>query len=1015
MLNKTKKSSARTWLLAIILSLSISPLAYAQAGAATGLVVGRVLDATGNPLANVSVSVRSPGTNLSRQVQTNEKGLYLISNLPPGAYEIKVTASSFASQVSRVDIEVGATIQNNDFVLNAPAADDKPVKVKAAGLFDFPKTESSTNMNNRRFNNLPISLRNVFAFSLTTPRATSDKLPIGTGVGATSRLSFNAQQARFNNTTVDGLDFYDRNTGTFRLGLSQGTVQELQVVSDSYSAEFGRSVGGVINIITKSGNNEFHGGAFYYGSSDNISAKDPFRLVGDFEVYQPGGFVTGPIKKDRAFFFAGFGRITLKQDNIVTISDQIVQSAARQGYLISNGPIPFSIGAETFFGKADVKVSNSDSLTFRYNGSFGYNGVFQGFGRDISDTAAARQYLDDNSGAIINTYNNPNLRMVNESRLLIGRRGHKIIPTRPDAQSVIEDNFPVGSNTLGIVNDPKSLTVFGGNVFLPQPFQDRYDEKYVQAVNITSLLRAKHHIKFGVDFFGAFVDGRVPLLDQGVGFFDPFDFGPNAPQFTGLATFDPSVRTPAQRAFLKQLAKDFTQSIPGFPLIRLEDLPFPTIYGQGFGDPNTNTSLKLFSTFVQDEFRPTSNLLIRAGVRYDLQRLRFFPSGSGFVSPRVGFSYRFKQLPNLTLNASYGLYAAAPVYGTSLAVGILNPEAGKRKVTILEFPFSVLAYQQPGHQFPSSNSIPAGVNFVPQFSTNVRFQPDGKDSYSHQAKLGLSYLYGANTTFSVEYVYVRGVRLSATRNINPVVRITPGPGGVPISQKTGRVDPTKGNLLEIESAYDSYYHGVTFGVNKRFSKHFSLLSNYTLSKAIDNVGDYSATIRNDALEPGGERSLSAQDARHRFVASGVWDLNYTKNVLLTGFQIASIITAESGHPYNLAVYAPFANSVTEGVRPDVRPNNISRNLGVTPDFATIDVRLTRVITLKEKYRIIANFEVFNLANKVNIRQVNGNFLADANGTFHLPPKEGKRFSTSNSQYVNSFSPRQIQISVGFTF
>src|SRR5262249_35879901 len=243
-----------------------------------------------------------------------------------------------------------------EFTLTVAGASEI-VEVKANIVMSEGKTESSYIIDNMNISNLPINQRNFLDFALTSARVTRDRVP-SQGASATSGISFNGQPARFNNITIDGLDNNDKGAGAVRSTFSQDAVQEFQVVSDNYSAEFGRAIGGVINIVTKGGSNEFHGSTFFFVRNDDLSARNAFASVNpEFKQYQFGGAFSGPIKKDKVFFFTSFERLSVKQNNIVTISDGTVDIIRRQGFDIRNGPVPFSIGSTLLIARVDAQIN----------------------------------------------------------------------------------------------------------------------------------------------------------------------------------------------------------------------------------------------------------------------------------------------------------------------------------------------------------------------------------------------------------------------------------------------------------------------------------------------------------------------------------------------------------------------------------------------------------------------------------------------------------------------------------
>src|SRR5437762_2553176 len=225
-----------------ISGLSANSLAHAQsAGSTTASITGAVNDEQGAIISGVTVTAKNLQTNLIRETRSGEDGSFLITQLSPGTYELAASVEGFKTKTSRFDLVLGTTTIFN-FNMELGTTDDI-VEVRANSIVDEGKTESSTNIGRDRIDGLPINMRNFLDFSLTSPRVTRDRTP-QQGVAASSGLSFNGQNARFNNITIDGLDNNDLAVGSVRSTLSQEAVQEFQVVSNGYSAEFGRALGG---------------------------------------------------------------------------------------------------------------------------------------------------------------------------------------------------------------------------------------------------------------------------------------------------------------------------------------------------------------------------------------------------------------------------------------------------------------------------------------------------------------------------------------------------------------------------------------------------------------------------------------------------------------------------------------------------------------------------------------------------------------------------------------------------
>src|ERR1043166_6993024 len=291
--------------------------AFGQAQANAADIQGTVKDAANAAVANATVTARNPNTSVTRTATSNDKGLYRIVNVPPGDYEITVEAPNFKKLVlAKVTVTVGqaaeidATLQPGDITESVTISD------ATAEIVETSKTAVATTIDQQRINNLPISERNYINFALTTSTVGRDNgRPIGPA--PTTGLNFGGQRGRSNLVQVDGADNTDNSVNASRSTVSQEAVQEFQVVTNSFAPEFGRSAGGVVNVVTKSGTNEFHGNAFGFLRHRSFQARNAFAPVSDppFTRAQYGATLGGPLDKGedvngttqhQMFFFFAF-------------------------------------------------------------------------------------------------------------------------------------------------------------------------------------------------------------------------------------------------------------------------------------------------------------------------------------------------------------------------------------------------------------------------------------------------------------------------------------------------------------------------------------------------------------------------------------------------------------------------------------------------------------------------------------------------------------------------------------
>jgi Carboxypeptidase regulatory-like domain/TonB dependent receptor len=286
---------------------ALSVFALGQGGAATGDLFVSVKDPHGNVITNATVKVRDLAKGLERDATGDGQGGYSARLLPPGTYSVTVDAAGFTGVLnSGVAITVGGLVELP--VTLSVATGKEVIEVNAQGeLVETSRTSTTDTIGQRRIDNLPINGRNYINFTLTDSQVVRDNAP-NTGAAPTSGLNMSGQRARSNLVNVDGADATDNSVNGVRSTVSQEAVQEFQIVTNSYSAEYGRAAGGVVNIITRSGSNEFHGDVFGYLRNRNFQAVNPFSTVPNpaYTRVQGGAAFGGPIKKDKTYYFFSY-------------------------------------------------------------------------------------------------------------------------------------------------------------------------------------------------------------------------------------------------------------------------------------------------------------------------------------------------------------------------------------------------------------------------------------------------------------------------------------------------------------------------------------------------------------------------------------------------------------------------------------------------------------------------------------------------------------------------------------
>ena len=976
-----------------------------QSRATSADLIGIVKDATDSVLPGAIITATSLETNLQRDSTSGPDGRFVIPALPLGTYRVRVELGGFGPHISEpVQLLLGSSALLE--IVLRPAGITERVEVTAAPAMDAPTVLVSNVVSPQQIAQLPINVRQFISFSLITPGVTPDRMPVQ-GATATSGLSFNGQRARGNNVTVDGLDNNDDVTGSVRATFSQDAVREFQVLTQSFSAEFGRASGGVVNIVTKSGTNALSATGFGYFRDDVLNAKEHFEKFdpagrplsqpkAPFGQKQFGGVISGPVRKDRTFFFGTFERLDVQASNFVTIDDASVvdvfgqpvgtpaELLRRAGFPVTVGHVPYDIRSNQFLAKVDHHLRNTHTLTLRYNYADGHNGNVETWGGLVAESRGAMlanrdQMFSASHTAILSQ------RLVNELRFQIASRSQQVLGLDPLCQGVC-DRDDEGGPTVEI----GGVAFVGRNRVTPQ----LRDNVRFQVLDTISYQTGAHFAKAGVDF--NVVDhpkSTIPLHFGGRFIFAPL------PQIPGLL---PAPVTAIQ-AF---------------------SLGLPAAYAQGYGNPLTSYTIGDLSAFVQDQWQPRPALTLSAGVRYERQ---FWPSrtysvpgyGSyGFASdsdniaPRFGAAWAPSGDKRLTIRGAYGLYYNKTISAMTAIADVINGAPDGLRTLVLRFPASVAAWSAPGRRLSES-----AVGSFP--SLIISIDPDLKTAYAHQISAGADRPFAGGTWLSVNVAYVRGFNDLGAIDYNPIVPAL-GPGRRP-EDTDGRAG-TSASILQYTSYGETWYRALSVSLRKRSSRS-QFLASYVLSRAEDNSSDFQTAFipQNNGLgrdrrdpkglplgfDPDDERGRSQQDQPHRFVFSGWiqawWEL-----------QLAGLMTVGSGVPFNILAGTDLNGDGDGGTFPNDRARRnpadaasaVARNAGRLPSEATIDVRVSRKFKFVGSSTIEPIFEVFNLLNRVSYREVNNVF-----GTGAFPDNPAPTYG----QFQRAAPPRQVQLAARVVF
>jgi hypothetical protein len=908
--------------LSLIFVFVCSVLCLAQQSVTSATLSGRIEDASGASVSGANVVATHLETNQHIETTSDQEGRFRFPYLRTGAYDLKIEAQGFASVAKQLTVSIGQAL-------------DLPVRLDVAGVSaqvnigsDVPivetvRTQITETIRPKEMNELPLNGRNFLDLSLLIPGVAPTNTGSNQRFAETSAvpgqgISIAGQRNLYNSFILDGVSANDDAadlTGTY---YSEEVIDQFQVVTSGGIAEFGRASGGVVNILTRSGTNDWHGSLYGFFRNQRFDARNPLAPTKDLLTQaQYGVTASGPLRREKTFFFSNFEQTRRNYSAVITISPAAVNTINNRlravnypGALIDTGVVPASFDTTNFFTRIDHSISQRNQLSARYSlyhiGAVnsrtvgGLNAVSRGTG--LGDTDQTVQVSN------VTTINN---RTLNEARV-------QYTNSRLDAP--VNDDVGPAVNIAGVAN-------LGTATFSPLA----RDINLFEAVNNISTVRGAHSLKGG----GGFLYNRVNILFPGA--------------VQGVYAFS-SLNNFLNGNYIN--------------------------YQQAFGVPNQVQSNPNIGVFVQDEWRVRPDLTLNAGLRYDLQ---FLPdpirTDTDNLAPRIGIVWAPGDRKTV-VRSGFGLYYdRLPLRATSNAL-----QRDGSKFLVVQ-----LSPTQPGAPvFPNVLSVqPATLTTKPNIT---RIDPNIDVSYSHQANLQVERELPGNAVVSVGYLHLRARHVILSRNVN--VPTAPAAAGIP---NLGRPDPNWGNISRFEGSGNSYYDGMVVSFNKRASQWASVRVSYTLSKTIDDAGNFFFSSVQDNFNIRDDRGLSDNDQRHRLVASGSLEAR--------GFQFGYIFTYASHLPFNVLL-GTDRNLDTNN---NDRPLGVGRNTGRGFDFASLDLSLRRRFRLTERVDLQLIAEGFNLLNRSNFGVPNNTF---GSGTAPLP---------TFGQPTQAFDPRQFQFGMKLSF
>ena len=755
-------------------------------------------------------------------------------------------------------------------------------------------------------------------------------------------ISFAGQRGTLNSLVVDGADnnntFFGQTLGRTGSGrapyqFSQDAVAEFQVNRNAYSAEYGRAGGAVINVVTKSGTNAFHGSLFEFYRDKSLNANSfvnkiavPEKPKSPYHFNQFGGSLGGPIVHSKTFFFVNYDgqrnsipnlidlNTNLAGINLPTDADTVAGLAKLRGLANS-----YQRGQDqdVFLAKADAQISEDNRLSVRYNRQkfTGLNFENSGATNAEQHTGSSNVQTDTLNGSLASVFGST---MFNEVRAQWAKDNEPGLANSDLPEATVRQ----GGRTI--------LTV-GRNFFSP-----RYTNiaRY-QAADTATWIGRDHKLKGGVDY----------LHDDIKNFFPG--------NFSGSYTFNSIADW--NRGIPNAAGETYVQAFPG-----------PGTTG-ALTEPNS----KELAVFAQDEWRPGKNLTLTLGLRYDVQEFAQPPvrnpdpqlAAAGIdtsklktdrnnISPRLAIAWT----PNdkLIVRGGYGIF-----YGRTPAimVGTAHSNNGINVQTVTFTGNQVPSYPNIFPTLPTGAALPKPTIFV--------FDPNYEQPEVQQASVGTEYALDNDFAVGASYLYVHGSKLQRSTDINigtpvPTTVAVQGGGSITVQQfPNARPFTNFGRIIEFQSSAKSEYNGLTLELRKRYNHNWQASFAYTLGKVTDTAPDATAVVpggSDDAKFASNPADFNADNApgnndqRHRFVFSGVWTLPFfesaggVKEALLGGWSVSWIATAGSGQP--------FSEIVSNDLNHDGNTRNDivgSRNSHYLP-WARPDLRVSKQIPIHKAFR-----------------------------------------------------------------
>jgi outer membrane receptor protein involved in Fe transport len=956
----------RTAKVAVGLFLGVlSVAAPGRTQTALGTLRGVALDQQGGVLPGVTITVRQVETNTAQTTVSGGEGQYFLPNLRPGRYEVSAELSGFAPAKQQLELRVGQDLTVN--VTLRLGSVTEQVDVIARSVAVETQSTLATVITNKQIDDLPTVTRDFSALATISPGATTST---ATGTGQGTGVSISGQRPFTNGIVVDGasnqMQFYGRQSNDF----PQDWIQEFQVLTNSFSAEYGQAAGGMLNVITRSGSNTTSARAYGFFRSDKFD-QPPFsgrydanrqpiflETTPPFDQQRYGGFAGGPIVPNRVFYFAGLERLTLNSSEVLGVSEYWRQ-------FVTDTVIPTGQRQTVGMAKIDLDFNDRHRAYFRYTDDYkrfpNVGGTSPG-GSAPLETLETRQTF---GGPLWNILGNwtatVSNRVFNEMRVSYGVNKPWILANIAGGLGGSELLAAAGyTATTGNPTGKFARMTYPGASFGATSFTGLEGEGNLFVVDNFSFIRGRHQFKMGGVIARQQMYMDVEAAHVGIwGFTQDRKFDPN----------DPS--------------------------------SFPSTFSGNIGSGVANPVVWNPSMYAQDTWQPTGDLTLNLGLRYDLdftptsvnpyidpynQRivarlggsapLRPSKADKNNISPRLGIVWVPSADRRTTLRSSFGFYYDqnhwnfTDIYLNETLLALrrvtlnANTQGGNPFWTPANTAIGIAQMRAfLARSFPAYPDL-SGLPF-PQ-ETILGVQPEYKIPYSANFAAGITHDFGQRLTARADYVRTR----TYDANIGPDTNWTQNGDGT-----FRRRDPRYANITLVGNGGSIWYHGFESRLEYRPSASSRAGLSYTLSKTRSNTSTGLSTGgTTNPFNLDEDLGPDDNDRRHNLVADGSY------LIPKVDVQLAGITTYRSALPFSVSTSFqldadPFSD------RPE--PRNSRR--GATEK--NVDLRLSKIFRFGGKYTATAFWEMFNVFNTDNWLRFQGSLQS---ATFGLPLTEGPK-------------------------